>query len=342
MFSTQIKIKILTMNLSQHSTTRTINILNILLTSAGIVLIAIGFYTKSKLVNGSCCDMTYSRPSFAPIQMKDELKSFEHPSHYKLYKFRDLRDPRSDFIRSDGNGDQCDSNPGYPVLFIPGHWGFYEQARSIGAHGIGMTEKSKAYNFEKLYRRYIDESVNSTEFMSQKHVGDRFLYDVYTIDFGNEASAIHGSLMHSQSLFVNSAVQTILGLCNHMDTDVSVTLVGHSIGGIVARASVVLYDDEKKNPVRTIITLASPHQGLPYSFDSSIDSFFHKINQKWIEKQNIVQDIVMISISGGQRDELIRQNLSHCNGLHKSCISVFAADISQLNPPLDGLVEGIV
>ena len=320
--------------------------IRILFTFIGLVLVAVGFYIKSNFINGSCCDMTYSRPSFVPIAVNDEseLLNFTHPRHYRLFKFRDARDPRPDFIPFDElSSDACGPNPGHPVLFIPGHWGFYEQARSLGAHGTGMTEKSKNYHFDELYKRYVKEEVNNTSFMSRLHSGDRFLYDVYTIDFGNEASAIHASHMHAQAHFVNSAIRTILKRCDYSDRETSVTLVGHSIGGVVARASVVLNTlfDESISFTRTIITLGSPHQGLPYSFDSSVNNFYYTINQKWQESNTVRDDIHVISISGGQRDELIRQDVAHCDGLHQSCLSFLATDISNLNPSSDGYVGGI-
>lgn len=209
------------------------------------------------------------------------------------------------------------NNSGHPVLFIPGHWGYYEQARSLGAHGTGMTRQHEAVTGSLMYSRYLDDATR----MSREKSGDEFLYDVFVVDFNSEASAIHASFMHNQAVFANRAIQTILSTCSVE----SVTLVGHSFGGVIARAvPVVAVEDYVPGSIRTIISLGSPHVGLPYSFDRSVDDFYQQVNKYWKinDVDNNVKDISVVSLSGGLRDELIRQDLTNMDSLHEHSISV--------------------
>jgi glycosylphosphatidylinositol deacylase len=66
---------------------------------------------------------------------------------------------------------------GTPLLFLPGHLGSYRQARSIAVH---------------LYE--LDEN----------------RFDVFTIDFNEELTALSGNFVMDQAIFVNDAIRMIL------------------------------------------------------------------------------------------------------------------------------------
>ena len=66
-------------------------------------------------------------------------------------------------------------------------------------------------------------------------------FDYFAVDFGEELSAVYGGVLDDQSSFTALAVKKIL----HMYQDSkskrgtppsSVVLIGHSIGGVVAKA----------------------------------------------------------------------------------------------------------
>ena len=130
----------------------------------------------------------------------------------------------------------------------------------------------------------------------------------------------------------------------------SVTLVGHSIGGFIARAAPILHHIFTPKPkpnkksyqiqsnnyeisIDSIITLATPHQSLPYIFDQSVHHFFQSVNNWWIRNKSahnnnncteecILSQIPVVSISGGFRDELIPPNLCNVESFHQLSISV--------------------
>src|SRR6056300_920659 len=78
----------------------------------------------------------------------------------------------------------------------------------------------------------------------------------------------------------------------------SITLVGHSMGGIVARLVPVLHP-EIAHLVRDIITLASPHSNPIYAFDYSIQKMYEELRTGW------TKETLVISISTGLKDEMI-------------------------------------
>lgn len=88
-------------------------------------------------------------------------------------------------------------------------------------------------------------------------------FDYFTVDFNEEFSAIHGGSLEDQTQFVAHCVERILQLyqspsANQKFMPQSVVLIGHSIGGVIAKA---LFTNPEFDPfkVHTIITLATPH-----------------------------------------------------------------------------------
>jgi pimeloyl-ACP methyl ester carboxylesterase len=100
-----------------------------------------------------------------------------------------------------------------------------------------------------------------------------------------------------------------------------VILVGHSMGGFVARAAAV-HPRLRKSAVQTILTLSSPHQSPPLALQPSLGHYFAQVNREWkkgYEVQtspggNYVSDpllsgVVVVSISGGYNDYQVRKYL---------------------------------
>ena len=66
-------------------------------------------------------------------------------------------------------------------------------------------------------------------------------FDYFAVDFGEELSAVYGGVLDDQSSFTALAVSKILTLyadskSSRGATPSSVVLIGHSIGGVVAKA----------------------------------------------------------------------------------------------------------
>ena len=60
----------------------------------------------------------------------------------------------------------------------------------------------------------------------------------------------------------------------------SVIIIGHSMGGVVARTMLTM-PNYQPNSVNTIITLSAPHARPPVSFDEQIVSTYRHINDYW-------------------------------------------------------------
>ncbi|KAK4794162.1 hypothetical protein SAY86_012156 [Trapa natans] len=106
----------------------------------------------------------------------------------------------------------------------------------------------------------------------------------------------------------------------------SVILVGHSMGGFIARAAVV-HPHLKNSAVETILTLSSPHQSPPLALQPSLGFYFAWINDKWRKGfhfqttrtgQQIpgaLSHVVVVSITGGINDHQVRTKLESLEGI---------------------------
>lgn len=238
---------------------------------------------------------------------------------------------------------KTNGNVGHIVFYIPGHEGNYQQARSLGAHGVNLSLHSQQLSRE--FQSTIRQKLSNGTMSKISDDVNNFVYDVYTVDFNGEGGAWHGSRLYAQVDFVVKAIERIAeqcGLTNGTNND-SITIVGHSIGGIVARKAVLTlhekqsYENDsnivKTNPllVKHVITLASPHQFIPYVFDQSVVGFLEMVesDEKKLMKVN-KYDTVLVSFSGGLRDELIPQQATYINHLksdNHSILSAFASDV---------------
>ncbi|RCH88774.1 GPI inositol deacylase, partial [Rhizopus stolonifer] len=168
--------------------------------------------------------------------------------------------------------DFSDQPTGVPVLFIPGHAGSYKQVRSIAA-------ESTFY----YYRNYAQDA-------DRWQNGVRNL-DFFTVDFHEEFSALHGQSILEQAEYLNDAIDYILKLypqTRKYDTNMklpdptSVIVIGHSMGGIVARTMVTM-NNYQHGTINTILTMSTPHMLPPVPFDWKISKLYDDINQFWQE-----------------------------------------------------------
>jgi hypothetical protein len=90
----------------------------------------------------------------------------------------------------------------------------------------------------------------------------------------------------------------------------------------VAR-SVPLLHPETRLHVHNLVTLATPHGGLPFGFDESIRTFYNLLEEK---KQE--HPLTIVSISGGLRDEMMPPEVCHLE--NNKSISVSDRVISNL------------
>lgn len=200
---------------------------------------------------------------------------------------------------------------GVPVLFIPGNAGSYKQVRPIAA-------EAATYFHDVLQH---DPAVLAA--------GTRSL-DFFTVDFNEEFTAFHGQAILDQAEYLNEAVAYILSLyhdprrsARHADLPdpTSVIVLGHSMGGIVARTMLVM-PNYQSNSINTIITMAAPHARPPVSFDAQIVNIYKQINDYWRQaysqkwaNDNPLWHVTLLSIAGGGLDTMIPSDYTSLESL---------------------------
>jgi len=200
---------------------------------------------------------------------------------------------------------------GIPVMFIPGNAGSYKQVRPFAAEAAV----------------YFQENLSMDEVALAN--GKRAL-DWFSVDFNEDITAFHGQTLLDQAEYLNEAVAFILSLYHDparslRDSELpdpsSVLLMGHSMGGIVARTMLVM-PNYQSNTINTIITLAAPHARAPVSFDAEIVRVYKRINdywrsayaQKWAN-DNPLWHVTLISIAGGGLDTIVPSDYSTLESL---------------------------
>lgn len=187
------------------------------------------------------------------------------------------------------------------MLFIPGNAGSYKQVRPLAAESANYFHDTFQHDPTVLKR------------------GVRNL-DFFTVDFNEDFTAFHGQTLVDQAEYLNEAIRYILSLyldprMTNRDPDLpdptSVIIVGHSMGGIVARTMLVM-PNYQAHSINTIITMSAPHTRPPVSFDSEIVRVYDEINdywrkayaQKWANN-NPLWHVTLISIAGGSLDTVV-------------------------------------
>ena len=200
---------------------------------------------------------------------------------------------------------------GVPVLFVPGNAGSYKQVRSLAAEA--------AYHYHNTVQHDVDAG----------KAGKRPL-DFFSVDFNEDITAFHGQTLLDQAEYLNDAITYILSLYHTpgnflrdstLPDPTSVIIVGHSMGGVVARTMLTM-PNYQANSINTIITLAAPHARPPVSFDGDIvrtykgvnDYWRHAYSQKWAI-DNPLWHVTLISIAGGALDTTISSDYASIESL---------------------------
>lgn len=150
------------------------------------------------------------------------------------------------------------------------------------------------------------------------------------VDFNEDMAAFHGQTLLDQAEYVNEAISYILSLYHDprrtrrdpgLPDPSAVILIGHSMGGIVARTALTMANYQA-NSVNTIITMSAPHAKPPVSFDSDIVHTYKQINDYWREaysqtwaNNNPLWHVTLISIAGGARDTVVPSDYTSITSL---------------------------
>lgn len=277
------------------------------------------------------CTMTYMYPTYIPISVTDGSTP---PGRYGLYLYHEGW-RKIDFK------EHVSKLSGVPVLFIPGNAGSYKQVRSVAA------ESDRAFQggpFERTFYQEASlfrgegEDTESVEYDLSSQYTNRL--DWFAVDLEGEHSAMDGRILEEHTEYVVYAIHRILdqykeshdtrereGAAASSTLPRSVILVGHSMGGFVARAAAV-HPRLRKSAVQTILTLSSPHQSPPLALQPSLGHYFARVNQEWKKGYEVqtspggsyvsdplLSGVVVVSIAGGYNDYQVRSKLESLDGI---------------------------
>ncbi|KAG0332731.1 GPI inositol deacylase [Podila humilis] len=265
------------------------------------------------------CIMTFMQPSYFRLHGLGPEQT-KLASKYSLFLYRDEYDYQPQVIggsvqqTSDSEwsvGRDAKVLPtGIPALFIPGNAGSAKQVRS-------MAKEASKYYYQTLGRSALDSGSGSLPI------------DFFSVDFNEEFTALHGKSLRDQACYVNDAIAYILSLYSNDTKRVSarptsVLVIGHSMGGIVARTIFTL-NNFQPGSVNTIVTVATPHAVPPVALDYETTHTYDTISSFWIKgfagKEAKLKDVTLVSIMGGTLDTTVNGD---------------AANIHSIVPPSNG------
>ncbi|KAK6256351.1 hypothetical protein SCA6_017656 [Theobroma cacao] len=289
------------------------------------------------------CIMTYMYPTYIPISTREGVSSVK----YGLYLYHEGW-RKIDFK------EHLKNLNGIPVLFIPGNGGSYKQARSSFYHCCYCqcvrslaAESDRAYQGGSLERTFYREAYLTSEEGGNVDVADFQLpnryanrLDWFAVDLEGEHSAMDGRILEEHTEYVVYAIHRILdqykesrdarkreGAATTGSLPKSVILIGHSMGGFVARAATI-HPHLRKSAVETILTLSSPHQSPPVALQPSLGHYYESINQEWRKGYEVqttqtghyvsgpaLSHVVVVSISGGYNDYQVRSKLESLDSI---------------------------
>ncbi|XP_059670022.1 uncharacterized protein LOC132315691 [Cornus florida] len=296
--------------------------------SIWIVLAAL--YALIKPISNGC-SMTYMYPTYIRVSSPENASS----TKYGLYLYHE------GWRKIDFN-EHLKKLSGVPVLFIPGNAGSYKQVRSLAA------ESDRAYGRGPLEEKfYLEASLTFEEGgvnfdMASLPLPKQYscMLDWFAVDLEDEHSAMDGRIVEEQTEYVVHAIHRILdqykeshevrvkeGAAIYRNLPKSVILVGHSMGGFVARAA-ILHPHLRKSAVETVLTLSTPHQSPPVALQPSLGHYYSHVNQEWRKGYEVqpsrtghyvsdplLSPVVVISISGGTNDYQVRSKLESLDGI---------------------------
>lgn len=178
-----------------------------------------------------------------------------------------------------------------PVLFIPGNAGSFAQVRSLASSAFYQYWTRNGHD----PRPDMEDVLGPTVW--------------YTVDFNEDFSAFHGGTLEDQAFFVNEVLRYLRAQYDSVppeddaassrrfsdDRNTTIGIVGHSMGGIVARLAMTL-PNYPVSSVDTIVTLSTPHAYPPVPFERSMDRVYDRIHR------HMRDEPLIISLAGGLLD----------------------------------------
>ena len=194
---------------------------------------------------------------------------------------------------------------------MPGNAGSYKQARCLASEAA------------QFYASGVQQDLKA----SKEGIAS---LDFFAVDFNEDFTAFHGQTLLDQAEYLNDAVAYILSLYHdprraqrdpNLPDPSSVILVGHSMGGVVARTMLTM-SNYQPNSINTIITMSAPHARPPASFDADIVRAYRDTNRYWREaysqkwaNNNPLWHVTLISIAGGGLDNIVPSDYASISSL---------------------------
>ncbi|KAF2987400.1 hypothetical protein EK904_002438 [Melospiza melodia maxima] len=251
-------------------------------------LVLLGVRDVMFLYEENRCSMTYMYEYPEYLKIKLPKKTARRYPAYELYLY--------------GEGNYAEENKnllltGIPVLFLPGNAGSYKQVRSLGSIALRKAED----------------------------VDFKYHFNFFSVNFNEELVALYGGSLQRQTKFVHECIKVILKLYKDQEfAPSSVAIVGHSMGGLVARALLTL-KNFKPELINLLITQATPHVApvMP------LDKYLTAVNNHWILKAQDLRNLTTLSVAGGFRDYQVRSGLAFLPRLsqHDSALSVVSSAV---------------
>uniref|UniRef100_A0A663LL62 GPI inositol-deacylase n=1 Tax=Athene cunicularia TaxID=194338 RepID=A0A663LL62_ATHCN len=215
-----------------------------------------------------------------------------------------------------GEGNYAEENKnllltGIPVLFLPGNAGSYKQVRSLGSIALRKAED----------------------------VDFKYHFNFFSVNFNEELVALYGGSLQRQTKFVHECIKVILKLYRNREfAPTSVAIVGHSMGGLVARALLTL-KNFKPELINLLVTQATPHVAPVMPLDRYLTDFYTAVNNHWILKAQDLRNLTTLSVAGGFRDYQVRSGLAFLPRLsqHDSALSVVSSAVPRVWASTDHL-----
>ncbi|CEP63496.1 Bst1p LALA0_S08e03796g [Lachancea lanzarotensis] len=282
-----------------------------------LLVVLVSTLTRFSGSDSPQCRPVYMYPSYARIDGFDERYT-QLAKKYHLYLYREQgkdREPNEE--------DGTIEVDGIPVLFIPGNAGSFKQARSIAAACANV---------------YFDEP----DSIKNPHTKN---LDFFTADFNEDFTAFHGRTLLDQAGYLNDAIAYILSLYRSDSGPLpqSVLIVGHSMGGIVARVMPTLKNFRAES-VNSYITLSAPHAVAPVTFDGDMMKIYERIDQFWRAQYKesssfYSQNVSLISITGGVLDTVLPADFTAIEGIipYGNGFTTYTTTIPKLWTPIDHL-----
>jgi len=256
-------------------------------------------------VPANSCAMTYMWPNYIAVPVPHD--EWGTRTSYSLYLYRE--------------GAQRRDVTGLPVLFVPGNAGSGKQVRSMGSQAhADLEELAKAAG-------------SAASAVGSPRAAE---LDFWAVDFEEELSALSGGDLRAQAQFVCRAIPFVVS--RYSPAPQGVVLVGHSMGGIVARLVAGPFCNAHQGPsdqggarVLAVFTIATPHTGLPAVVDPLLRNMFSAGADFWRSafdssgETSGVSELVMMSLGGGERDVLVGTDRTD---MHQLCPPTHCLSVS--------------